>query len=145
MEPDGLFIYGTLREGGRHRIWLDRTHPEGSTLAHAPGRLFHLPEAGYPAMVAGPAPQTLPPAPGWVSGEFVGYGDEAALEQALTDLDALEDVEGGLFERRVLPVLLSSGQVYAAWIYLFPEDRIPTLERQAIELPEGDWGSYLGD
>lgn len=145
MNADGLFVYGTLREGGRYRTWLERTNPEGWTLAHAPGRLFHLPAEGYPAMVAGREPCADPPGQGWVTGDFVGYGSEEELDQALADLDALEDVEGGLYERRVLPVVLESGQHYGAWVYLFPEDRLPTLEKHAVELESGDWQAYLGE
>jgi gamma-glutamylcyclotransferase (GGCT)/AIG2-like uncharacterized protein YtfP len=78
-----------------------------------------------------------------VVGEFVGYEDERALENALQDLDQLEDVEGGLYERRVLPVLLDSGHRYEAWVYVFPEDRLPRLEREGVELPDGDWRDYL--
>lgn len=143
MLADGLFVYGSLREGGRHRTWLERTAPQGWTQAHAPGRLFHLPAEGYPAMVEGPEPEAPPPGPGWVAGEFVGYEGDEDLGQALADLDALEDVEGGLYERRILPVLLANGHRYHAWTYLFPEDRLPTLEKAAVELQSGDWGAYL--
>ena len=143
MDADGLFLYGTLRSGGANHAWLLRTHPEGLTEAHAPGRLFHLPQPGYPAMVQGPEPPSPPPGPGWVRGEFVGYGDEGELAAALADLDQLEDVDGGLYIRRVLPVILASGHRYAAWVYLFPEERLPRLEREAIELASGDWEPYL--
>lgn len=143
MEADGIFLYGTLREGGRDHAWLLRTSPEGLTRAYAPGRLFHLPTAGFPAMVAGEAPALAPPGPGWVVGEFAGYEDEGALEGALQDLDALEDVEGGRFERVVLPILLDSGHRFGAWTYLFPPDRLPRLERDAVELPSGNWQDYL--
>jgi gamma-glutamylcyclotransferase (GGCT)/AIG2-like uncharacterized protein YtfP len=143
MEADGLFVYGTLREGGPNHAWLKRTHPAGVTAAWAPGRLFQLPEASFPAMVPGPIPPSLPPGPGWVVGEFVGYEDEADLDAALTDLDTLEGVADDLFERRLLPVLLASGQTYVAWVYLFPLDRVVRLEREGVELTEGDWGSFL--
>ncbi|MGA2082301.1 MAG: gamma-glutamylcyclotransferase family protein [Holophaga sp.] len=143
MEADGLFVYGTLREGGRGHPWILRTHPEGITGACAPGRLFHLPAAGYPAMVPGPEPGTPGPGPGWVVGEFVGYEDEDALAAALVDLDQLEDVEGELFERRIVPVVLDSGHRYGAWAYVFPEERLRRLEREAVELPGGDWQAYL--
>ena len=143
IPADGLFIYGTLREGGTRHPWLQRTHPLGSTRAWAPGRLFHLPEAGYPAMIPGPEPDAPPPGLGWVLGEFVGYEDEEELEDALADLDQLEGVAEELFLRITLPVVLEGGQHYEAWTYVFPEDRLPTLERRAVELPEGDWGPYL--
>lgn len=147
MAADGLFVYGSLRAGGRNHSWIQRTDPEGSTPAWTPGRLFHLPEEGYPAMVPGPEPPTSPrdhrPEPGWVAGEFIGYEDETALNAALQDLDQLEDVEGELFERRILPVRLDSGHRYLAWAYVFPQDRLPRLMLEAVELPGGDWSSYL--
>lgn len=143
MEADGLFVYGTLRPGGRNHGWLRRTHPEGLCRAFLPGRIWHLPEAGYPAVLAGPEPPAGPPGPGWVVGDFVGYEDEAALENALADLDELEDVAGGLYERLLAEVLLASGHRMLAWTYVFPEVREQTLARVAVELPDGDWEPYL--
>lgn len=143
MEADGLFVYGALREGGREHAWLARTKPLGSCLAWAPGRLFHLPLEGHPALVPGPEPGTPPPSPGWVAGAFVGYGDEGELEAALADLDPLEGVEEGRCVRRVLPVVLESGVRYHAWVHLLEADSLPQLERHAVELPDGDWGPYL--
>lgn len=143
MTADGLFVYGTLRTGGHNHAWVLRTDPEGLTRAYAPGRLFHLPGAGFPALIPTPEPEGLPPGPGWVTGEFIGYGDEIELESAAADLDALEDVDGGLFERRLMPVVLGSGHRYQAWVYVFPEDRLPRLEREGVELPDGDWRAYL--
>lgn len=140
---DGLFVYGTLRSGGRNHGWIRRTHPEGSTSANTAGRLFQLPGVSFPAMVPAAEPAAPPPGPGWVVGEFIGYEDAASLEGAVQDLDPLEDVEGGLFERRLLPVILDRGQRYLAWIYVFPEDRLARLERDAVEVPGGDWKRYL--
>lgn len=143
MEADGIFIYGPLRHGGRNHAWLSRTNPQGYCDAWAAGRLFHLPLEGIPALVPEAEPGTAPPGPGWVAGEFVGYGDEQDLEAALSDLDQLENVEGGLFVRRVLPVVLDSGNRYGAWIYIFETDRLLQLEKNAVELPQGDWAPYL--
>lgn len=145
MEADGLFVYGPLRQGGRQHTWLERTHPEGLCRAWVPGRLFHLPTAGFPVLVPGREPDGPPPGLGWVAGEFVGYGDDEELEMALADLDQLLDVAGGLFTRRVLPVVLDSGHRYGAWVHVFEADRLPQLERQAVELTEGDWASYLDE
>jgi gamma-glutamylcyclotransferase (GGCT)/AIG2-like uncharacterized protein YtfP len=145
MEADGIFIYGAMREGGRNHAWLQRTSPEGCTGASAPGRLFHLPTTGFPAMVALEEPAQPPPGPGWVVGEFAGYEDEQALADALTDLDQLEDVEGELFQRVVVPVILDSGHRYGAWAYVFPAERLPRLEREGVELLPADWKAYLED
>lgn len=142
MFADGLFVYGPLREGGSRHAWLQRTHPEGLTQAWVAGRLFHLP-AGFPALVTVPEPATPPPGPGWVRGDFVGYEDEADLESALTDLDSLEGVEEDLFTREILPVTLASGHLYNAWVYVFHVERLPRLEREAAEVPNGDWTAYL--
>jgi len=67
MNADGLFVYGSLRPGGPRHAWLKRTDPLGSTEAYAPGRLFHLPSAGFPALVEGPEPLEPPPGPGCVN------------------------------------------------------------------------------
>lgn len=142
MDADGLFVYGTLREGGANHAWLLRTQPEGLTRAWVAGRLFHL-AAGYPALVAAPEPGTPAPGPGWVRGDFVGYEDEGDLDAALADLDPLEGVEEGLFTREILPVTLEGGQRYLAWAYVFHVERLPRLEREAVEVPHGDWASYL--
>jgi len=144
VNADGLFVYGSLRPGGDRHRWLKRTNPEGLCRAWTAGRLFHLPEAGYPALVPATPPEAGPPGPGWVTGDFVGYEDEAALDAALADLDPLEGVEEGLFERRAVAVTLDSGHRFVAWTYVFPEDRLLALERKAVELPEGDWSTYLG-
>lgn len=139
---DGLFVYGTLREGGSNHAWLMRTQPEGITGAWVAGRLFHL-TAGYPALVPGPEPDTPAPGPGWVRGDFVGYDDERDLDSALADLDPLEGVEEGLFTREILPVALEGGQRYQAWAYVFHVERLPRLEREAVEVRDGDWAPYL--
>lgn len=142
MNADGLFVYGSLREGGSRHGWLQRTSPEGLCRAWTPGRLFQLPN-GDAALVAGAEPESPPPGPGWVIGEFVGYDDEEMLESALADLDPLEGVEEELYLRRAVALVLDSGHRYVAWAYVFPEDRLPRLLREAVELPEGDWGPYL--
>ena len=143
MEADGLFVYDGFREGGRDHGWLLKTLPEGSTPAWTPGRLFHLPLAGFPALVALEEPAEPPPGPGWVTGEFVGYEDAESLAAALANLDQLKDVEGDLFQRAIRPVRLASGHRFEAWVYLFHPDRLPRLEREGVELPGGDWEAYL--
>jgi gamma-glutamylcyclotransferase (GGCT)/AIG2-like uncharacterized protein YtfP len=139
---DGLFVYGSLRDRGSRHHWLQRTNPEGLCRAWTPGRLFQLPD-GDAALVPGAEPGVPPPGLGWVTGEFVGYDDEETLQSALADLDSLEGVEEELYLRRAVPVILDSGHRYDAWAYVFPEDRLPRLLREAVEITDGDWGPYL--
>jgi len=73
----------------------------------------------------------------------VGYQDEADLSSALTDLDSLEGVEEGRFTREVLPVWLEGGHHFQAWVYVFHVERLPRLQREAVEVPGGDWAPYL--
>jgi gamma-glutamylcyclotransferase (GGCT)/AIG2-like uncharacterized protein YtfP len=143
MDADGLFIHGPLREGGAQHAWLKRTGFEGVCGAWTPGRLFHLHELGVPALVPGDIPAALPPGPGWVAGEFVGYEDPAALDAAVENLDALEGTAEDRAERRLLPVLLEGGQVYKAWAWILSAEHLPRLEREALELKSGDWKAYL--
>jgi hypothetical protein len=58
-------------------------------------------------------------------------------------VDALEGVEEGLFSREIRPVVLEGGQHYLAWVYLFHVERLPRLEREAVEIQGGDWEPYL--
>lgn len=134
----GLFVYGTLRPGGSNHAWLRRTHPEGLALAWASGRLFALPE-GYPALVPTDAPSDPPPGKGWVEGVYVGYENPGDLLAALADLDALEGVEEGLFDREIRPITLEGARQTWAWTYVFHVERLPQLERDAQELPDGRW------
>ena len=143
MDADGLFITGPLREGGAQHAWLKRTGFEGLCAAWTPGRLFHLAELNMPALVPGSIPDAMPPGPGWVAGEFVGYEDAEHLDAATENLDALEGVAEERAERRLLPVLLEGGQVYKAWAWVLPADHLPRLEREALELKSGDWKDYL--
>lgn len=78
-----------------------------------------------------------------MAGEFIGCEGEEELESALDNLDQLEGVSEGQFERKLIPVLLESGQAYAAWAYVFPVERVARLEREGLELPDGDWSKYL--
>jgi gamma-glutamylcyclotransferase (GGCT)/AIG2-like uncharacterized protein YtfP len=143
MEADGIFVYGPMRQGGREHPWLQRTRPQGHCRAWAAGRLFHLPNQGIPALISCPEPDSAPPSPGWVVGEFVGYESEEELEAALADLDQVKDVDNGLYVRRILPVILDSGHRYGAWAYVFDTDRLIHLEQHGVELMDGDWAAYL--
>lgn len=143
MEMDGLFLHGRLREGGPDHRWLARTHPQGACRAWTPGRLFHLGDSLEAALVPCPPPEAPPPGSGWVVGEFVGYEDSTSLHQAVENLDALLGAQEERYSRAPIVVMLEGGQIYKAWAWVFHVERLPRLEREAVEIQDGDWSPYL--
>lgn len=143
-DPRHLFVYGTLRSGGRapaslRRLLRARGHRVGQGVVE--GRLH---DAGaYPAAVA-------PEDPG--ASDEDGDGSEGEREtgeirgtvflleepeEVLRALDGYEGVEpggGGLFRREAVDVRLDDGRIVAAWIYWYDRDpdRLP-------EITGGDW------
>ncbi|MEO0541839.1 MAG: gamma-glutamylcyclotransferase family protein, partial [Cyanobacteria bacterium P01_A01_bin.105] len=80
MSMTRVFVYGTLKPGGRyHDEFCARYLVEG-VAAIAPGLLYDFPQLGYPGMTMGN---------GWVHGYLLSFSSEAVL----TGLDWLEDYD----------------------------------------------------
>lgn len=103
MDPEYLFVYGTLRAGAgtpqaarlaREAISLGR--------AHAAGRLLLI--GSYPGLVAGT---------GRVTGEVYQLDAPAPV------LLWLDRYEGPRFRREVHPVQLAAGGELEAWVYRY--------------------------
>lgn len=114
-----LFVYGTLKREQPHHALLFDCRFVGTV--RMGGALYALPQ-GFPAAAEGP---------GYVEGEL--YELPTYAEFMLTELDEYEDVPGGLFERRKVPV---GGR--EAWAYLAGPALRPTLDR-LTPLPGGRW------
>lgn len=122
----GLFVYGTLLQGGSRHAELKRCGGVWSTLpATAPGILLDC--GAFPGM--------LPDASGTVHGEIVDLRD---LPTAFTHLDGVEGFEGfeaarALFRRALITVRTEDGEKRLAWSYLWAGGaRHP-------RIPSGDW------
>jgi gamma-glutamylcyclotransferase (GGCT)/AIG2-like uncharacterized protein YtfP len=124
-DPDGVFVYGTLKSGERNAASVAPAF-RGPAVLFA-GSLFHLPApAGYPVLyLDGPGP---------VHGELLRFADPGA---ALNEMDRLEGYPG-LFTRSVIEVFCDDERA-AVWIYHFPPDR--PLPPGAVPVVGGDWRS----
>ncbi len=74
-----LFVYGTLRPGGRYYRKLCAARTPRALPAYVRGRLYHL-AAGYPALAPGDQ---------WVRGDILSFDDNTLLR----DIDALEEYD----------------------------------------------------
>jgi len=108
MLTDYLFVYGTLKRGGRNARLLETAEYIGPAKTERRFRLLDCRE--YPALVEFPAE------PLEIRGEV--YRIDAT---DLPPLDELED-EGTLYRRTTLPIVLfsdSATQPLVAWTYLW--------------------------
>jgi gamma-glutamylcyclotransferase (GGCT)/AIG2-like uncharacterized protein YtfP len=129
-QADGVFVYGTLKQGLRNRHVIEPFVEPGAPVVKATtnGQLFDW--GPYPAM-------TLETEAGQVRGEFVKVSDEPT---ALQHLDWLEGYKPGrpdnLYDRTIVPVRLDSGEVKMAWVYHMPPDKAAQRGRA---VPSGEW------
>lgn len=110
---DGIFVYGTLRQGRANDHWI-APHVVRVQPATAQGLLYDL--GPYPAMtLEARAPRTI-------QGEFVTV---KSFDAALKDLDELEGHTPGardnLYDRTIVPVRLANGQTHHAYVYVMIE------------------------
>jgi gamma-glutamylcyclotransferase (GGCT)/AIG2-like uncharacterized protein YtfP len=109
-----LFVYGTLRrESGLPATQILADHARYLGPSKTQARLYDL--GRYPGMTLSASITE------WVRGEL--YELELP-EQTLADLDAYEgcdqnNPEPTLFERRLIPVVLASGERWTAWAYVY--------------------------
>jgi gamma-glutamylcyclotransferase (GGCT)/AIG2-like uncharacterized protein YtfP len=126
-----VFVYGTLKPGGRYHdryCAADLVRAEG---AIAPGKLYHLPQQGYPAMTQGDD---------WVQGYLLTFENS----RVLTALDALEDYQPhrpsqeNEYQRQEIIVFDPQKQPLGpAWAYLMESTRV--MARGGLYLAQGYW------
>jgi gamma-glutamylcyclotransferase (GGCT)/AIG2-like uncharacterized protein YtfP len=87
-----VFVYGTLRRGGRNDIHRYQPLPRWVTTARVPGRLYHL--GRYPGLILGEG--------GWVQGEV--YEVTLSVLEQLDHLEGLLPEPTGEYHRRTVTV-----------------------------------------
>jgi gamma-glutamylcyclotransferase (GGCT)/AIG2-like uncharacterized protein YtfP len=147
-----VFVYGTLKPGGRyHQRYCDRALAEAIP-AVMKGRLYNFAQWGYPAMTAGDD---------WVKGYLLRFCDSATICSAvLQRLDSLEGIldtdvsrldGSGLTE--LIPAVSVSDDSYqrcwqsiftpsyelfqSAWVYRMTDDQVRRFG--GVYLPSGNW------
>jgi gamma-glutamylcyclotransferase (GGCT)/AIG2-like uncharacterized protein YtfP len=105
-DPVHLFVYGTLRAGGRTR-WSLHWGTVSSFVGTGRSRGFLFELDGYPGMTV-PAGMDA-----WVKGEVYRLHDAPSL------WPVLDAYEGHEFERQILSVLLDNGRALNAWAYVY--------------------------
>lgn len=125
-----LFVYGSLRgdvaDAGAPLTLAEFCGPPQP--ATVPGRLHDL--GSYPGLLESEHPGDR------VVGELYRLPDHAA--PLLAQLDAYEDVGGGLYARRIKPARLESGQEHPAYVYTYLPIAPPS-----SRIAAGDYRAYL--
>lgn len=132
-----VFVYGTLKPGGKyHKVYCEALAPEAIP-AWIPGRLYHLPAYGYPAVGEGEDR---------VQGYVLRFGDHVDAAALLADLDELEiydpalPLEDNMYLRQRMTVATAQGPI-EAWVYLMSAARLALY--QGIYDPSGDWDQLM--
>lgn len=131
-----VFVYGTLRAGGRLHGYLS----DSALVGRGEIRGYVLHDLGaFPGVAQerrGPArPGCVPPEPSVVRGEVY-----AVTAQTLARLDAVEG-EGSLYDRRRCEVALDSGDAVDAAVYVMRG----AARHAGPVIPCGDWMEYLAE
>lgn len=135
-----VFVYGTLKPGGRYHGRYCRRALAQALPAMVKGCLYNFPQRGYPAMALGED---------CVKGYLLVFRDSSAVcADILRQLDVLEGVvdyvnsddtaHADSYQRgQALIFTLDHQPLQKAWIYRMKRDQIRQLE--GVYLPNGDW------
>ena len=138
--PRIYFVYGTLRPGSRY--W---SNVAAMIADYAPAfvdgfELYDIPGEGYPAIL---------PGHGRVFGDllFVRHGYEAKVVEIVDEIEEYDPSDpGSLFLRRPVEAVRmrepDEGAVPAE-TYVFNPSRKPVLQRDGVEVPDGDWREFV--
>ncbi|KPU27381.1 hypothetical protein TR13x_04685 [Caloranaerobacter sp. TR13] len=134
-----LFVYGSLMEG----FFNYNNHLKGKVLerkvARTRGKLYHLVDKGYPAMINGED---------YVYGEFILIKD---FYKTLKQLDRVENFFGENNEdneyNRVLKEIevLEDNTIQKAYVYMYNCKDMRRLMSENIYIPHGNWRKYMED
>jgi len=137
-----VFVYGSLLVGfANHRRFVE-PYPHQRVRAKTRGKLFHLADRGYPALVPTDDPHA------WVYGELL-YFAPLFYENALRGLDELEDYCGPADERneyerqKATVTFLETDQQTEAFLYIAGPQLEAAIARTGIRVADGDWRTFM--
>ena len=133
-----VFVYGTLKPGGRYHQRCCGDFLTEATPAFVRGRLYDFPQLGYPAMTAGED---------WVKGFLLTFRQSAAVcADVLKRLDQLENYsearppEENDYQRCQRPVFRLDREPWiTAWTYKMTIERMRSYG--GVYVPGGEWSA----
>ncbi|WP_134686418.1 gamma-glutamylcyclotransferase family protein [Brevibacillus migulae] len=137
-----VFVYGSLLAGfANHRHFVE-PYPHHRVRAKTRGKLYHLSDRGYPALVSADEPHA------WVYGELL-YFAPVFYEKALKGLDELEDYHGPADERneyerqKATVTFLETEKQTEAFLYIAAPQLEKAITRTGIRVTDGDWRTFM--
>lgn len=134
-----IFVYGSLMEG----FFNCHKYIDGKIIDRKPartkGKLYHLNNKGYPAMVSGND---------YVYGELITICD---FKATIIELDKLEKFYGqdnieNSYNRTAREIeVYKEGSIEIIDVYMYNEDNPNYKSDDMIYIPEGDWRKYMGN
>jgi gamma-glutamylcyclotransferase (GGCT)/AIG2-like uncharacterized protein YtfP len=104
-----LFVYGTLKRGGKFHRELTKEDVQFIEDARIRGELYRLRDSDFPGAVPTSAPNK------YVHGQLFSLKNP---EKTLAAMDDFEEVDKGLFRRKLVDVWTPKGQM-KAWVYFY--------------------------
>jgi len=118
-----LFVYGSLKRGGKLHHELETLHARFFGVAKIRGELFYIKGKSWPGAVPTSAQK-------YIHGELYKMTKPA---ETLKRLDEVEDCKHGLFTRKVVEVW-AGNRVLKAWTYFFDHQ-----EEKASRIASGNF------
>jgi len=133
-----LFVYGSLMEGFFNSEKALRGKVEKRIKAKTKGRLYHLANKGYPAMV---------------SGEDTVYGELLVIKDLDDIFPILNEIENYFgennpnneYNRVVIEVETLDGKKELAYVYQYNDQNLENQKDEKIYIPSGNWREYMNE
>lgn len=138
-----VFVYGSLLNGFENYQRYVKPYQHERFAAKTRGRLYHLPDRGYPAFVCEQEGEA------WVYGELLYFLPDI-YEQALAGLDKLEDFylpldERNEYEREAVMISrIDTGEQVEAYLYVASRRMEEVVASTGLHVADGDWRRFMG-
>lgn len=136
QEVKYLFVYGSLMEGFFNSEKALVGKVERRIKAKTKGKLYHLANKGYPALV---------------DGEDTVYGELLVMKDLDATFPALNKIENYFgendpkneYHRVVIEVETLDGHKELAYAYKYNEDNVENQKDKRVYIPSGNWREYM--
>lgn len=131
MLTEKVFVYGSLRSGMFNYEKLLKGKVKGLESGTVCGKLFHIENKGYPAVICGDSK---------IVGELMEFKD---FKKTLRELDELENYneedKNSEYIREVVEVSLENGTKEKAYFYRYNKEADINKVDKLLKVNSGDW------